>query len=139
MNNPNIETFATLFKALGDPTRLRIFEFLRGQCCPIALEEDGSVHPVRGKSVGEVCCHILGEEKITSTFSHHLKELRIAGLVETEREGKHILCRLNPETLQAVEGYWGRTSVTLPPSPCCGENVEAVACCEEGCTSETCC
>lgn len=121
MSNLDTNTLATIFKALGDPTRLRIFEFLRDQCCFIAVEEDGSVRPVRGKTVGEVCCHLLGEEKITSTLSHHLKELRIAGLIDMERQGKHILCRLNPEALQRLDNYWGRVTISLQPSPCCEE------------------
>ena len=67
---------ATLFKALGDPTRLRIFDFLRSKCCAVALEASGDVRPVAGPSVGEVCCHVTGLDKINSTISHHLKELR---------------------------------------------------------------
>ena len=32
-----LEQRAAMFKALGDPTRLRIFEFLRGCCGSIAV------------------------------------------------------------------------------------------------------
>src|SRR5260370_1003474 len=67
---------AAKFKALGDPTRLRIFEFLRGCCRPVALDETGGVSPVNGPTVGEVCCRITGADRATSTISFHLKELR---------------------------------------------------------------
>src|SRR5437764_15264810 len=86
---------AAMFKALGDPTRLRIFEFLRACCCPVAVDESGAVMPVVGPTAGEVCCHITGAERITSTISHHLKELRLAGLITVERRGKHMLCGVN--------------------------------------------
>ena len=45
---------AAMFKALGDPTRLHIFEFLRACCCPVAVDESGDVRPVVGPTVGEV-------------------------------------------------------------------------------------
>lgn len=109
----NPDDIALLFKALGDPTRLRIFEFLRWQCCAIAIEEDGQVRPVRGSTVGEVCCHILGEERITSTLSHHLKELRLAGLINVERQGKNMICSLNRETLALLQKYLRESEIPL--------------------------
>lgn len=87
---------ASKFKALADPTRLRIYQFLRGQDAPIAVDEDGGVRPVSGPTVGEVCCHITGRERITSTISEHLKELRVAGLIVMERRGKNMICAVNP-------------------------------------------
>ena len=36
-----------MFKALGDPTRLQIFAFLRSCCCPVAVEETGEQMPHR--------------------------------------------------------------------------------------------
>jgi len=85
-----------MFKALGDPTRLRIFEFLKAQCCPVAIEADtGEVSPLTGPTVGEVCCHVTGEAVVTSTVSFHLKELRLAGLITMERSGRHMICGVN--------------------------------------------
>ena len=51
---------AAMFKALGDPTRLHIFEFLRSCCCPVAVDDTGDVRPVIGPTVGEVCCQPKG-------------------------------------------------------------------------------
>jgi ArsR family transcriptional regulator len=97
-----------MFKALGDPTRLRIFTFLRGCCCPVALDEEGDVRPVTGPTVGEVCCSITGIDHVTSTLSHHLKELREAGLICMERRGKNILCAVRPEVTSELAAVLSR-------------------------------
>lgn len=91
-----------MFKALGDPTRLRIFEFLRSCCAPVAVEDSGEVRPVSGPTVGEVCCRVTGAEKITSSVSFHLKELRQAGLITVERRGKNMICGVNYDAVAAL-------------------------------------
>lgn len=96
---------AAMFKALGDPTRLHIFAFLRSCCCPVAVEESGDVRPVVGPTVGEVCCHVTGAEQINSKISHHLKELRLAGLITIERRGKNMICGVNREAVAALAAY----------------------------------
>ncbi len=95
-----------MFKALGDPTRLRIFEFLRDCCCPVAVEETGDVRPIRGPTVGEVCCQVTGADKITSSISFHLKELRLAGLITTERRGKNMICGVNRDAVAMLAAYF---------------------------------
>jgi ArsR family transcriptional regulator, arsenate/arsenite/antimonite-responsive transcriptional repressor len=102
---------AAMFKALGDPTRLRIFEFLCDCCCEVALDDMGDVRRVEGPSVGEVCCQVTGAEKITSTISFHLKELRQAGLIRTEKRGKNVICAVNREALQELKDYVAAQSV----------------------------
>ena len=102
-----INTRAAIFKALGDPTRLRIFEFLCSCCCPVAVEETGDIRPISGPTVGEVCCHITGIERITSTVSFHLKELRLAGLITVERRGKNMICGVKPEIVSMIAAYFG--------------------------------
>ena len=109
-----------MFKALGDPTRLRIFEFLRAQCCPVAIEaETGDVRPLTGPTVGEVCCHVTGEPAITSTVSFHLKELRQAGLITMERRGKNMLCGINREAVASLAAYLGESPSTIKSGNCC--------------------
>src|SRR5580704_18756177 len=100
---------AAMFKALGDPTRLRIFEFLRSCSGPVAVEETGEVRPVRGATVGEICCCITGVEKSSSAVSFHLKELRMAGLIEVARQGKHLVCSVNEEAVRRLGGYFAST------------------------------
>jgi ArsR family transcriptional regulator len=117
MNEAN--DISVMFKALGDPTRLRIFEFLRDCCCPVSVEETGDVRPVLGPTVGEVCCQVFGVDKITSSVSFHLKELRLAGLVTMERRGKNMICGINRDAAAMLAAYFGETNPTLKNNDCC--------------------
>ncbi len=112
---------AAMFKALGDPTRLRIFEFLRACCAPVAVEETGEVRPVSGPTVGEVCCRVTGAEKITSSVSFHLKELRLAGLITVERRGKNMICGINHEAVAALAASLGNVLPDYKSGICCDE------------------
>lgn len=110
------DELARTCKALGDPTRARIFQFLLGCCCPVAVGQEGEVRPVDGPTVGEVCCQVTGAEKITSTVSFHLKELRESGLITMEKRGKHMICGVNREALATLADFFDDASKR---STCC--------------------
>lgn len=112
---------AAMFKALGDPTRLRIFEFLCRQCCPVAVEDNGDVRPVLGPTVGEVCCHVTGADRITSTISFHLKELRLAGLITIDRRGKNMICGVNREAAASLASYLSGVVPDNKSGICCDD------------------
>lgn len=61
---------AEIAKALGDPVRLQLVDVLR-------------------KHAGKVCvCELVPLFDISQpTLSHHLKKLRVAGIVDSERQG----------------------------------------------------
>jgi ArsR family transcriptional regulator len=101
----DLKEIAGMCKALGDPTRLRIFQFLRSCCGKVALDETGDVCPVDGPTVGDVCCHITGVDKASSTISFHLKELRNAGLITMERRGKHMICDIDHDALARFAAF----------------------------------
>jgi ArsR family transcriptional regulator len=70
----DLSSFSTLFKALGDDTRLAILGFL-------AAAGDALC-------VCEIESHV--RELSQPTISHHLRQLREAGLVTAERRGTWI-------------------------------------------------
>jgi ArsR family transcriptional regulator len=73
---------AKISKALGDPTRLQIYEAIAG------CEE-------------MFCGELVEKYALTpGTISHHLKILGEANLIESRREGQFIYNRLRPETLR---------------------------------------
>ncbi|MBW3623825.1 MAG: helix-turn-helix domain-containing protein [Armatimonadetes bacterium] len=111
------DQIAGMFKALGDPTRLRIFNFLRSCCGPVAVDDSGEARPLDGPTVGEVCCHVTGGDRITSTISHHLKELRQAGIITMQRRGKHIVCAVDPNAIRLLVEHL--TSTQGDDHDCC--------------------
>jgi ArsR family transcriptional regulator len=121
---PSTQELALLFKALGDPTRLEIFQKLRccaGSCADMAVDEEGQVRPAGSLSVGEVCCEIGGTP---STISHHLKELRLAALIRTEKRGRWIYCCVNEQALETIRAF---SAAPRCAADTCG--AEAPACC----------
>jgi ArsR family transcriptional regulator len=85
------EELAELFKALANPHRLKIFIGL-ARCC----RAGEACAPNMRACVGE-----LGDglDLAPSTVSHHLKELRRAGLIHMKRAGQHVECWADPEAL----------------------------------------
>ncbi|MGH3615084.1 MAG: ArsR/SmtB family transcription factor [Pseudonocardia sp.] len=81
-----------VFKAMGDPVRLRLLSL-------IASHEGG-----------EACvCDLTGVFDLTGpTISHHLKVLREAGLITGERRGTWVYYRVLPDALR-------RASAVLVP------------------------
>ena len=95
-----------MFRALGDPTRLQIVGYL--MCCPefVVMDESGGRKEI-GASIGDVCCRIEGTQKVTSRISHHVKELRIAGVIDVERRGRFMVCRINDDAARAIGEFAG--------------------------------
>ncbi len=91
---------ATVFKALGDPVRLRLMSI-------IASAGD------------EVCvCDITPYFEVSApTISHHLRVLREAGLVNCERRGTWVYYWPIPATLERVSTVLSvpRRRVLSPP------------------------
>ena len=105
-------------KALSDPTRYRIVEFLSKMCCgTAAVDDEGGVY--EGPTASEVCCQLTGAEKITSTISHHLHELESAGVIRIERRGKHMVCSLRSDTLEALSSQLSNLAKGEDRSGCC--------------------
>ncbi|MEE4261405.1 MAG: metalloregulator ArsR/SmtB family transcription factor [Desulfobacteraceae bacterium] len=99
-----IEAYAEMFKALSNPNRLKIFMRLTVCCLPGTVT---SINPSTGDA-GCACVGELGQDLdiVPSTISHHIKELRQAGLIHMERRGQKMECWVEPETLDALKGFF---------------------------------
>ncbi|MEE1823196.1 metalloregulator ArsR/SmtB family transcription factor [Streptomyces sp. BE20] len=76
---------AAMFKALSDPVRLRLFSKIAS-------------HPG-----GEACvCDIQDVGVSQPTVSHHLKKLREAGLLTSERRGTWVYYRVAPSVVAGM-------------------------------------
>ena len=78
-----------MFKALGDPVRLRLMSMIAGRA--------------------EVCvCDLTGAFELSgATISHHLRVLRESGLVESDRRGTWVYYRARAEALSALSVLLG--------------------------------
>ncbi|MFF3275517.1 ArsR/SmtB family transcription factor [Streptomyces chrestomyceticus] len=94
---------AKVFKALGDPVRLRLLSL------------------IASRAGGEVCvCDLTPAFDLSQpTISHHLKLLRQAGLIDCERRGTWVHYRLVPEMTDRLAGVLTRpVGAPLPASAC---------------------
>jgi ArsR family transcriptional regulator len=79
------ESLATIFKALGDPTRVAI------------------LHRLAAADAAVCVCDLTGAFALSQpTISHHLRVLREAGLVEAERRGTWAYYRVVPEAMSSL-------------------------------------
>ncbi|CAM5716975.1 ArsR/SmtB family transcription factor [Streptomyces griseorubiginosus] len=85
---------AKVFKALGDPVRLRLMSMIAS----------------RGQG-GEVCvCELTPAFDLSQpTISHHLKLLRQAGLIDCERRGTWVYYWVLPGVLDRLAAFLSTT------------------------------
>ncbi len=86
LKKDDAEQLALGFKAIADPGRLQLLNFIAAQ------------------PSGEACvCHLMKPLDVKQpTVSHHLKVLYEAGLVDRERRGTWVYYRIVPERLAAL-------------------------------------
>jgi ArsR family transcriptional regulator, arsenate/arsenite/antimonite-responsive transcriptional repressor len=81
----NAEHLASIYKALGDPTRLQILHILGAATDPVC-----------------VCDFTAAFELGQPTISHHLAKLREAGMVTSFKRGIWAFYRLDPDMSPAA-------------------------------------
>jgi len=88
---------ATKLKALADPVRLRLFSL------------------VASHAGGEACvCDISGDLDVTQpTISHHLKVLRDAGLLTSERRASWVYYAVVPEVMTNLSAVLSTAGVDV--------------------------
>jgi len=86
LSQADAEELAGTFKAIADPARLRLLNFIAAQ------------------PSGEACvCYLMKPLDISQpTVSHHLKVMYDAGLLDRERRGTWVYYRIVPERLGAL-------------------------------------
>jgi len=87
---------AQVFRALGDPVRLRL------------------VSLIGAHQGGEACvCDLSAAFRLSQpTISHHLKVLREAGLIDSERRGTWVYYRLVPSALEKMAALLAEPAAT---------------------------
>jgi ArsR family transcriptional regulator len=85
LSDEQAEATAALFRALGDPARVRILNALARSDEPVCA------------------CEFNGPLGLSQpTVSHHLRKLVDAGLLEREQRGKWAYYSLNPEAASTL-------------------------------------
>jgi ArsR family transcriptional regulator len=84
LSGEQASSLAPMFKALGDPVRLRLLSMIASQA--------------------EVCvCELTDAFDVSGpTISHHLRVLREAGLVDCERRATWVYYRVRPDALRQL-------------------------------------
>lgn len=95
------ETLAPMFKALGDPVRLRLLSL------------------IASRGGGEICvCDLTPRFDLTGpTISHHLRVLREAGLIDCERRGTWVYYWLQPGVLDRLAAVLGAAALPADRLP----------------------
>jgi len=89
-----------MFRALSHPQRYAVFERVRA--AGVDCSEEG-----RGRL--SVCEVAEGIDLSLSTVSHHLKELKEAGLIRCVRRGQRVFCVVDPQALEEIAGFTSRS------------------------------
>lgn len=83
-----------MFRALGHPDRLAVFELIR--------RSSGCSAPAPSICACEIARHV---GLSASMVSRHLRELRLADLIRTEKRGQWVHCTVNPDALEAMHTF----------------------------------
>lgn len=90
-----------VFEALASTTRMNLLEALREK--RLTCDDPDSC------DLSERCCNVgeLAEalDLTQPTISHHLKELRRAGLITTEKDGRSLYCTINDDRFEELSDF----------------------------------
>ena len=106
MKRETEENFAELFKALSNENRLMVFEIIRqGHQDNVQCRNENKPDDIPENSV--CVCEILEQMDVSApTLSHHLKELRLAGLVDVHNRGQWSYYNVREGVLENLAEYF---------------------------------
>ncbi|MGL1933292.1 MAG: helix-turn-helix domain-containing protein [Desulfotalea sp.] len=95
-----VQKYAEIFRALSNPNRLKIFLEL------IAYMEPGSVCTSDAEKADACQLDMARRLDIApSTVSHHIKELKHAGLITIQRNGRNVSLQINPKNVALLKDF----------------------------------
>jgi len=98
VDSPDVKRLSRMFRALSNPNRLQLF---------VNLLEESELDLARGRTHDCFLTKLLGDLSIGApTVSHHVKELADAGLIDTQREGKQLVCSVRPDALRELSALF---------------------------------
>ncbi|MGD0712871.1 MAG: metalloregulator ArsR/SmtB family transcription factor [Gaiellaceae bacterium] len=91
-----MDDLAVVFRALSDPNRLAIYRLIRDREHRSVAELERSISALAREF-----------DLSLSTVSHHVKELRQAGLIQCVKRGQTVYCEPDPAALEAIDRFLG--------------------------------
>jgi DNA-binding transcriptional ArsR family regulator len=94
----DVKRLSRVFKALSNPNRLQLF---------VNLLDESRLDLAKGRIHDCFLTQLLDNLKVGApTVSHHVKELADAGLIDTQREGKQLICSVKPEAMTELRALF---------------------------------
>jgi DNA-binding transcriptional ArsR family regulator len=101
MSQPDVKRLARVFHALSNPNRLQLF---------LNLLEESRLDLAKGRVHDCFLAQLLGNLNVGApTVSHHVKELADAGLIDTQKDGKQLVCSVKPEVMEELRTMFATT------------------------------
>ncbi|HEX8875989.1 MAG TPA: metalloregulator ArsR/SmtB family transcription factor [Phycisphaerales bacterium] len=113
------ESVARALAAIGSPVRLRLLLELASCCAPGSSCDPGAGGCCTPADSEESCVGRIAEavHVAPSTVSHHIKELRDAGVIWCLKQGRRVCCGIDAETLASVREIVERLHAVSEPRP----------------------